>query len=326
MAPVDARTLDTIFKAYDVRGTVPDQLDEAARRAHRRRLRPLRGDEARPRDATGDACSSATTCGPPASSFADAFARGVTSQGLDVVDLGLASTDLVYFAAGHFDAPGAMLTASHNPAQYNGIKLCLAGARPVGEDTGLCRDPRPTPSPGVDPVAARRARSPSATCSPTFAAHVHSFVDVDRADAARRSWPTPPTAWAASSRRRCSRACRSTSRSSTASSTAPSRTIRPTRSSPRTCVDLQARVLETGADVGLAFDGDADRVFLVDDQGAAGVGLARPRPSWPRHARQAPGRDDPAQPHLLEGRARGHPRARAARRCAPGSATRSSSR
>ena len=74
---------------------------------------------------------------PSGVELAEAFAAGSRSQGLDVVDLGLASTDLLFFAAGHFDAPGAMFTASHNPAQYNGIKLCLAGARPVGEDTGL---------------------------------------------------------------------------------------------------------------------------------------------------------------------------------------------
>ena len=77
---------------------------------------------------------------PTGPEFADAFARGVTGQGLDAVLFGLASTDELFFAAGHYDAPGAMLTASHNPAQYNGIKLCLAGARPVGEETGLAAD------------------------------------------------------------------------------------------------------------------------------------------------------------------------------------------
>ena len=99
----------------------------------------------------------------PASSWSTAFADGVTSQGLDVVDLGLGSTDLLYFAAGSLDAPGAMFTASHNPAQYNGIKFCLAGARPIGEDTGLARDrgggaataspagsPTPTPATGLE--------------------------------------------------------------------------------------------------------------------------------------------------------------------------------
>ena len=89
---------------------------------------------------------------PSGPEFAAAFARGATAQGVDVVHLGLASTDLLFFAAGHFDAPGAMLTASHNPAQYNGIKLCLAGARPVGEDTGLA------PDQGRHPRRARRRR------------------------------------------------------------------------------------------------------------------------------------------------------------------------
>ena len=99
----------------------------------------------------------------------DAFARGVMEQGVDVVDLGLASTDLVYFAAGSLDAPGAMFTASHNPAQYNGIKLCLAGARPVGIDTRPRRDQgarRPRARRRPDRAGRRpRHAERSATCS-----------------------------------------------------------------------------------------------------------------------------------------------------------------
>src|SRR5438552_18887490 len=119
--------LDTIFKAYDIRGTVPDQLD--ARTAGRigvafahfsKAARVLVGRDMRESGVE----------------LARAFTNGITSAGVDVVDLGLASTDLVYFASGRLDAPAAMFTASHNPARYNGIKFCLAGAKPVGEDTG----------------------------------------------------------------------------------------------------------------------------------------------------------------------------------------------
>ena len=120
--------LASIVKAYDVRGTVPDQMNPEvayalgvafARFAAAPRV--LVGRDMRP-------------SGPE---LVDAFARGVLEQGVDVVDLGLASTDLVYYAAGRMDAPGAIFTASHNPARYNGVKFCLSGARPVGQDTGL---------------------------------------------------------------------------------------------------------------------------------------------------------------------------------------------
>ena len=117
-----------IFKAYDIRGIVPDQLDASIARSvgvafarFTGAPRILMGRDMR---ASGAALSAA-------------FADGVTSEGADVVDLGLISSDLVYFAAGSLDAPAAMFTASHNPAEYNGIKLCLSGARPVGQDTGL---------------------------------------------------------------------------------------------------------------------------------------------------------------------------------------------
>src|SRR3954447_23064729 len=123
MSPFDA-----VFKAYDIRGTVPEQLDGEMCRAigiafarFAKALRVLVGHDMRP---SGEA-------------LVAAFCDGVLSEGVDVTHLGLVSTDLVYFAAGRYDAPGVMFTASHNPAQYNGIKLCLAGARPVGQDTGL---------------------------------------------------------------------------------------------------------------------------------------------------------------------------------------------
>src|SRR4051812_12121588 len=121
-------SLDTIFKAYDIRGTVPDQLDADTCRRIGAAFATFSGVArvlmARDMRESGVELSRA-------------FAEGATSVGVDVVDLGLASTDLIYFASGKLDAPGAMLTASHNPARYNGIKLCLSGARPIGQDTGL---------------------------------------------------------------------------------------------------------------------------------------------------------------------------------------------
>jgi len=125
-APVAAERLAAVFKAYDIRGLAPEQLDAdlcgAVGAAFAAFVSEADGAErvlvARDMRPTGPA-------------LVDAFADGVTSQGLDVVDVGLGSTDMLYFAAGALDAPGAMFTASHNPAAYNGIKLCRPGARPV---------------------------------------------------------------------------------------------------------------------------------------------------------------------------------------------------
>ncbi|MGH9205269.1 MAG: phosphomannomutase/phosphoglucomutase, partial [Acidimicrobiales bacterium] len=120
--------LDTVFKAYDIRGTVPDEIDEATCWAIGTAFAQFAGSRtmlvARDMRASGVGLSRA-------------FMEGAVSLGVDVTDLGLASTDLLYFASGRLEAPGAMFTASHNPARYNGIKMCLSGARPVGQDTGL---------------------------------------------------------------------------------------------------------------------------------------------------------------------------------------------
>src|SRR3984885_388572 len=120
--------MDQVFKAYDVRGTVPDQLDATMCRAIGRAVARFAGAPeilvARDMRVSGVELSKA-------------FSDGVRSEGVSVTDLGMASTDFLYFAAGHLDAPGAMFTASHNPARYNGLKMCLSGARPIGRDTGL---------------------------------------------------------------------------------------------------------------------------------------------------------------------------------------------
>src|SRR4051794_39216836 len=133
-ATMEASNLAAVFKAYDVRGTVPDQLDEdlarAVGNAFVRVVHPAEGDR---RVVVGHDMRASSP------GMAEAFADGASHAGSDVTMIGLASTDELYFASGRLDAPGAMFTASHNPAHYNGIKLCRAQAFPVGQDTGLAR-------------------------------------------------------------------------------------------------------------------------------------------------------------------------------------------
>jgi phosphomannomutase len=166
---VSDQRLDAIFKAYDIRGLYPDDLDEdVARRvgnafvAFTGTALVLVGRDMR----------------PSSEPLAAAFADGATLAGADVVELGLISTDLVYFASGRLDAPAAMFTASHNPAQYNGIKLCRAGAAPVGQDTGLT-EIRAMVADGLLERAAERGRVEQRDLLPEYVEHVHSFVDVD---------------------------------------------------------------------------------------------------------------------------------------------------
>ena len=133
MFATDPAVLDEVVKAYDVRGTVPDQINPEVAYA-------LGVGFARFCLGSGPAVDRIVVGRDMRSSapeLVEAFARGVMEQGLNIVDVGLASTDLVYYASGTMDAPGAMFTASHNPAQYNGVKFCLAGARAVGIETGL---------------------------------------------------------------------------------------------------------------------------------------------------------------------------------------------
>lgn len=257
----DPSALDAIFKAYDIRGTVPDQLDaELVERIGAAFARFVA-------DTTGATeILIAHDMRPSGPEFADAFAAGAVAQGVDVVHLGLASTDLLFFAAGHFDRPGAMITASHNPAGYNGLKLCLSGARPIGEDTGL-REIRSATASGLAPRSEPGSIARRDDALDAFVSHVHSFVDLDSlrplrvvADTANgMGGLTAPAVFAGLP-------FELDVMYGELDGTFPNHPADPIQ--PENLVDLQARVLATGADVGLAFDGDADRVFLVDDRGA----------------------------------------------------------
>jgi phosphomannomutase len=255
--------LDSIFKAYDIRGLSPGQLDaELCGRigaAFARFVLDAGGGTAPTRVIV------ARDMRPTGVALAAAFAEGVQRQGLDVVDLGLASTDLLYFASGHLDAPGAMFTASHNPAQYNGIKMCLAGAKPIGEDTGLA-DIKKLAAVGVDPAPTPPGRLESMDLLGAFADHVRSFIDVGAlrplkvvADTANgMGGLVVPAVFAGLP-------VELDLLYPELDGTFPNHPADPIQ--PENLRDLQARVRELGADVGLAFDGDADRVFLVDDEG-----------------------------------------------------------
>ena len=267
--------LDSIFKAYDVRGTYPEQIDERAARAIGAGFARFALEDSAERPAPSGPVRRilvARDMRPSGVSLVEAFADGVRSQGLDVVDLGLGSTDLMYFASGTLDAPGAMFTASHNPAQYNGAKFCMAGARPVGEDSGLRRI-REVAEQDLDGALAPAGREGDLSHQDVigaFADHVRSFVDVDLlaplkvvADTANGMgglvvpavFSTLPFDLEVMY--------------GELDGTFPNHPADPIQ--PENTADLRARVVEVGADIGLAFDGDADRVFLVDEQG---VGLS----------------------------------------------------
>jgi len=261
MPNTDPRVLDDIVKAYDVRGTVPDQMNADV--AHALGVAFARFCGA-PRVLVG------RDMRPSGPELVEAFSRGVLEQGVDVVDLGLASTDLVYFAAGSMDAPGAMFTASHNPAQYNGVKFCLSGARPVGQDTGL---------PEVKAVAADvlSGHGPLGASTPgsvstrnllgAFADHVVSFVDVASIRPLRVVADTANGMGGLVVPAVFERIPQVTLEVmyGELDGTFPNHPADPLQ--PANQRDLQARVVAGGFDVGLAFDGDADRVFVVDEQG-----------------------------------------------------------
>ncbi|MCZ7414592.1 MULTISPECIES: phosphomannomutase/phosphoglucomutase [unclassified Streptomyces] len=252
--------MSQIIKAYDVRGVVPDQLDEELVGLFGAAFAEITG--AAPIVVGHD-------MRPSSPGLAASFARGAAARGADVTLVGLCSTDQLYFASGHLDRPGAMFTASHNPAEYNGIKLCRAGAAPVGQDTGLGEiralveewlrtgPPEPAHAPGT--VTERDVLA-------DYAAHLRTLVDLSSIRPLRvvvdagngMGGHTVPSVLAGLP-------VELDRLYFELDGTFPNHEANPL--DPANIVDLQRRVRETGADLGLAFDGDADRCFVVDERG-----------------------------------------------------------
>jgi phosphomannomutase len=256
------RDLTQIIKAYDVRGVYPDQLDaELAERVGAAFAQVVGASRA----AGGPgAVVVGRDMRPSGPELVAAFCAGVTGQGVDVIDIGLASTDQLYFAAGRLGLPGAMFTASHNPAQYNGIKLCRAGATPVGQDSGLAeiRDMVAAPVPASGDTGTITHRDLLAD----YAAFLHELVDISAIRPLRvvvdagngMAGHTAPAVLDAP-------ALDVVALYFELDGTFPNHEANPIEA--ENLRDLQAAVLAEGADVGLAFDGDADRCFLVDERG-----------------------------------------------------------
>jgi phosphomannomutase len=250
--------LARIVKAYDIRGVVPDELDESLARDI---------GAAFVRVAEASTIVTAYDMRESSPGLARAFAEGATSQGADVVDAGLGSTDLLYYAAGALDVPGAMFTASHNPAKYNGIKLCRAGAAPVGQDTGL-GEIRSLVEQGVPPYDGRPGSISRRDLLAEYAAYMKKLVP--GIEAIRRlsvvvdagngmGGLTVPVVFEGLP-------IDLTSMYFELDGSFPTHEANPIE--PANLRDLQEKVRATGADIGLAFDGDADRCFVVDERGA----------------------------------------------------------
>ena len=255
-------SIPQIFKAYDIRGLVETEITPdftfATGLAFARFLQQVRepgtvviGQDMRPSSPV----------------LADAFSAGVTSQGMDVIRMGLASTDMLYFAAGKLGLPGAMFTASHNPAAYNGIKLCLSGARPIGKESGLLTienfvragSPLEIRSVGVES---------NRDMLEEYVDHLLSLVDLTNIrplkiviDAGNgMAGHTAPAIFARLN-------CEMVPMYFELDGSFPNHEANPIE--PANLVDLQRAVKKNKADLGLAFDGDADRCFLVDENGTA---------------------------------------------------------
>ena len=250
----------SIFKAYDVRGLVDTEITAdfcfATGVAFARFLQPERepgtvviGEDMRPSSPI----------------FADAFSAGITSQGMDVIRIGLASTDMLYFAAGKLNMPGAMFTASHNPAEYNGIKMCLSGARPIGKESGLL-----TIEKFVDQGSPIELRSVGVERSQSmldeYVEHLLSLVDLQSMrplkvviDAGNgMAGYTAPAVFKKLNAEVIEMFFE-------LDGTFPNHEANPI--DPKNLQDLSKAVKTHKADIGLAFDGDADRCFLVDENG-----------------------------------------------------------
>lgn len=257
-------SVNAVIKAYDVRGVVGEQIDaDFVRDVGASFARLVRDEQTGGERVTRIAIGHDMRDSSP--ELSRAFAEGVTAQGLDIVHIGLASTDQLYFVSGVLDCPGAMFTASHNPAKYNGIKLCRAGAKPVGQDTGLAVIAREV----AEGVPAHDGPAGTVTEDDVleqYASFVRGLVNLSElrplkiaVDAGNGMGghtvpavfgPMPGTVLPLYFE---------------LDGSFPNHEANPL--DPANLVDLQNFVRETGADIGLAFDGDADRCFVVDEKG-----------------------------------------------------------
>lgn len=249
--------LNTIFKAYDVRGVVPDQLDPEVARRIGIGFAEFAGDQ-------GGVIAVGHDCRRSSPSLADGLIAGITGRGVDVMLLGEISTDMLYYASGAYEVPGVVITASHNPAQWNGMKFCLAGAAPVGEETGLVDirrvaddPPQDLPEPGA--VEPRDIR-------PGYVDHVFAIVDASK---------FAPLRVVADGGNGMAGIVLSDVFARIPAELIglyldpdgdfPNHPADPLR--PENLVDLLALMEVERPDLGVAFDGDADRAFFVDDHG-----------------------------------------------------------
>jgi phosphomannomutase len=247
---------DKIFKAYDVRGIVPDELDEDVAESVGAAFVRLTG-----------APSVVTVHDMRTSSrpLAEAFARGAASQGADIIEGGLGSTDMLYYASGSLSMPGAMITASHNPAKYNGIKLCREGARPVGADTGLIQL-RDAAAQGLPPYHGTPGVIVQRDLLSGYASHLKKLVDLS----AIRPLKVAVDAGNGMAGHTVPKVFEGLPITVVPlyfelDGTFPNHEANPI--DPQNLRDLQRAVIDSEADIGLAFDGDADRCFVVDERG-----------------------------------------------------------
>lgn len=255
--------LSDVIKAYDVRGTYPDQINEDLARKVGAAFVEVLG--IRESDGGPGAVVVGHDMRPSGPSLVEAFTEGVTSQGCDVVQIGLCSTDGIYYAAGSYELPGAMFTASHNPAEYNGIKLCKVGASPVGQESGLAEITQLILN-GIPEYAGSPGTVTQRDSLEDYAEYLRSMVNIEGirslkvvVDAGNgMAGLTAPVVLGPLP-------LDVTELYYELDGTFPNHEANPIE--PENLKDLQAEVLRQGADIGLAFDGDADRCFVVDEKG-----------------------------------------------------------
>ncbi len=258
------RDLNQIIKAYDVRGTYPDQINADLAREVGAAFVEVLG--ARKADGGPGAIVIGHDMRPSGPELVAAFAEGVKSQGCDVIQIGLCSTDGLYFASGHLGLPGAMFTASHNPAQYNGIKLCKQGAAPVGQETGLRQIKEMIEAGWKSQYSGPVGQETKQDLVSQYASFLNKLVDLKNIRPLKvvidtgngMGGYTVPLVLK-------DLPLEITEMYFELDGTFPNHEANPIE--PENLVDLQNKVKEVGADIGLAFDGDADRCFVVDENG-----------------------------------------------------------